>query len=177
MIESVKKKYTDLDGSEHNVTIFKDKSIEEKISTVSFIVGSLVNEKDKFYSDLAFKLIWEYYIIKLFTDVEVDVNSLKEVDEFVNGNNLFYLVLQYVDEDILLEIKQSVYNNICYKTGIKFLAVEDALSNLITEFSKKVKDTDVNDLVKTVKSFNNNFGVKDTEEISSKIVGEKNGNV
>ena len=127
-------------------------SARNKLKFVDSVVGTLVDESG--YKSVIRDLIFDYMIIKVFTDVDTSVVDNEEnsnylidrIEDFLNETNIVEIVKQNVDNDLIDELNKAVNDNIAYLTGIHRNYLTDSLIDLIDVIKKQINEIDVKSL-------------------------------
>ena len=136
-------------GVEHEFNYKDSLSASEKIQFVGAVVDTIVSD---FYYDVARNLIFDFEIIRSFTDIDVsdiakDKNSLDKIEEFLANNNVVEILKEAISNSLLIELGKSIDYNIQMRTGIKVNSFEDALISFLAMLEEKIKKANVKDLM------------------------------
>ena len=161
--------YYEVDGVSNSFNFKTSISTYEKIAFVNNVTGLVVGE-DNYYS-LARDLFFDFVLISMFTDIEIyeekdnKKNAKVTIDKaeyWVNETNVIDIIKSNMDYGLLVELENSVDDNIEYKTGIHknpFAPIIDSLSNLLDTVENKLANVDVD-------------GMMEMAEIVSGLTGE-----
>lgn len=150
-------------GEEVPFNFYTSLDIANKFKFVNLVVNTLVD--DGYYSVIR-DLIFDYSIIKTFTDVdtsyidnsEKDGGSISAMEDFINNTNIVEIVKANVDDGVIEELNNCVDNDIEYRTGIHKNSIGENLSNLLRTIEKKVSSFDVGSITKLADVFSNMSG-------------------
>ena len=120
----------------------------EKINFVSMVTNILVGEN--YYSFLK-ELIFNYYLIDLFTDIDVvdldeATNSIQAIEDFINSSNIAYVLRSSIGNNIIEELEQAVDDNLEYRTGVHTNSISRTVNRLINKLSEKVDQINTEDI-------------------------------
>lgn len=120
----------------------------EKINFVSMVTNILVGEN--YYSFLK-ELIFNYYLIDLFTDIDVvdldeATNSIQAIEDFINSSNIAYVLRSSIGNNTIEELEQAVDDNLEYRTGVHANSISRTVNRLIIKLSEKVDQINTEDI-------------------------------
>ena len=130
---------------EFNVSPSYAKRSEFVNSVVDYIV-------ENNYNYILKDLIFDYMLIKVFTNVNTDyianrelfVDEVEAIEELVSNTNIVKIIKNNIDFDVLMNLEDAVDKGIEYKTGIHSNPVLDSLANLISSIDDKVNEFNFN---------------------------------
>ena len=129
-----------------------DISAYEKIMFVNSVVDSVVD--GDYYNLVAKDLIFDFYIVDVFTNVDTsfiddkdnDGNAIHPIiliEHFLNNSNIVDVVKANVKPELLAELNYSVDKCIEYRTGIHTNYLNEALTSLIDTIERKIGEIDL----------------------------------
>lgn len=140
-----------------------DLSIADKQRFVNSVVGLVVNDETKKYNSILRDLIFDFYIIDIFTDV--DTTELKEssffvndVEEFLEETNIVDIVKGNATSTLFDELNDAVDKSIEYITGIHTNPLGEALASLVNTLEEKIKEFDMASMMEMAQKFANITG-------------------
>lgn len=136
-------------GIEYEFNYKENLSTSEKVQFVGAVVDTIVSD---FYYDVAKNLIFNFEIIRSFTDIDVsdiakDRNSIDKIEVFLESTNIVDVLKEKIPSSLLIELNKSINYNIQMRTGIKVDSFEDALVPFLSMLEEKVKKANVKDLM------------------------------
>lgn len=148
VIEMKKSSYT-YNGVEYEFEYKVNLKASEKVQFISTVVDTIV---DDFYYSTIRELIFDFEIIRSFTDVDVSEianakNSIDKIEEFLMNTNIVSIVKEAIPNTLLLELNKSIDYNIQIRTGVKVNSIEDALISFLGILEEKVAKASVKDLM------------------------------
>lgn len=160
--------YTNANGEEIEFSFNASPSMGEKILFVKSVVDTVVGED---YLYIAKDMFFDFYLINLFTDVdmsefgfnvdqdnEVDIDLVSLVENVVDNTAIADIVKNKMDSNVLYELESSVDLDIEYKTGIKQNSVEEALANILNTLDKKIADINELEMIDIAKKISGMSG-------------------
>lgn len=137
---------------------YTDISIADKQKFVNSVVNLIVDNDEEQYNFVLRDLIFDFYIIDFFTDV--DTTELKEslyfvndVEQFLEETNIVEIVKANAFPTLFDELNKAVDKSIEYITGIHPNTLSDALANLINTLEKKVREVDLDNMTNMAQKF------------------------
>jgi hypothetical protein len=127
---------------------------------------------DDYYYSVIKDLIFDYAIIKNFTDIdtsEIDgaADIIGKLEEFLNETDIVDIVKNNAEFGVVEELMDSVDENIQYRTGIKSNSFENALIHLIGTIEGKVNNIDTEGMMKAVEMLNGISGEVTADKLVS----------
>ena len=140
----------------HNFSFGTDLSIADKTKFVNSVVGLVVN--DKYYNSIIRDLIFDYFTIKFFTDIdtaELDESSffVNDVELFLEETNIVDIVKENAAFALFDELNKAVDKSIEYLTGIHPNPLNEALASLVSTLEKKVNEFDMGSMMDMAQKF------------------------
>lgn len=129
-----------------------------KLEYVNSVVETLVDEYN--YNSIIRDLVSNFFIISIFTDVDVvDIstseNFLDDAEQFLEETNIVEIVMANMEEGLLDELNNAINLSIAYRTGIHVNPVGEAVANLINTIEKKIGEIDLDDAMDMIQKFTN----------------------
>ena len=139
-----------------NFNFGTDLSIADKTKFVNSVVGLVVN--DKYYNSIIRDLIFDYFTIKFFTDIdtaELDESSffVNDVELFLEETNIVDIVKENAAFALFDELNKAVDKSIEYLTGIHPNPLGEALASLVSALEKKVNGFDMGSMMDMAQKF------------------------
>lgn len=138
-----------------NFDFYTDLTAANKIKFVNSIVNILVDEN---YNSIIKDLIFDFYIIDVFTTV--DIEELKQssffvddVEKFLEETNIVDVVKANVKIGLIEELEKAVNLAIEYRTGIHENPLNEALTSLVNTLEKKLNTVDLNSMMEMANLF------------------------
>lgn len=138
-----------------------DLTAYEKAVFVNSVAGTLVDDDD--YNFIIRDLIFDFYIVKMFSDIDTtfvkdaeddpNTNPITVMEEFLEDSNIVDIIKVNIKGDLIDELNKAVDLNVEYKTGIHKNALNDALTGLIDTLEKKLNEIDITSMVDMAKAF------------------------
>ena len=155
------------DGKEIPFNFYTNIKYSKRISFIKSVVDTVVTEKD--YIALIKYLIFDYQIIKNFTDVdttEIDESSniIDAISDFLDSTGIVLIVKANMEEGLLESLISSVNKDIEYITGIHENAITTNLSELIQIITKKFEGIDTTDFLNVA---------NEVSKVGSKLTADK----
>lgn len=134
----------------------------EKQMFVKTVVSNLIGEEGY---DVVFRdLIFDFVIIEMFTNIDTsfinmkdddgeDINQIIPIEHFLNESNVVDVVKANMESGLLEELNHAIDLNIQYLTGIQRNSLNDALASLVSTLEKKIKETDLKDMMNMAQKF------------------------
>lgn len=124
---------------------YTDISPTKKMSLISNVADIVV--RTNYYSFLV-EPVLDFMIIHYFTDVDTKecIDDIDKMIEFVEQTNISDIVIVNMKDGLYEQIKQSVDDNIEYKTGIHRDYLTDLISNFFQGIHENLKSIDVEKL-------------------------------
>ena len=153
---------TYIKGDENFEFIFAtDLSAYEKMDFVNSVTETLVDEN---YNSIVRDLIFDFYIVQSFTDVDVsfiganeegepEINPIILIEEFLEETNIVEIVKANVKDGLIEELNSAVDVNIEYRTGIHRNALNDALAGLVNTLERKLEGFDMGNAMEMIEAF------------------------
>lgn len=132
-------------GEEIEFSYYANPSMSKKFSFVRSVVDVVCG--DDYYFPMIRNMIFDFYLIKFFSDIVVyseDKDSIDYVEEFLANNNAATIIKLGIDSDVLQELYENVDKMIEYKTGIHPSPIENVISKILDTLEQKFANIDVN---------------------------------
>lgn len=146
-------------------------SYSEQIVFVNTVSNAVVNES---YMPLLEDVMFRYALVALFTNIDVNAfNTDDKLDidlfeEFDKETKVSEDLMNLIDYDLIVSLKDSVNTNIIYKTGINKDSVSNAVAILLNSLTERIKSWDgINETV--IREFISKF---DMNSVQKNIVTE-----
>lgn len=145
-------------GELYNFSFNTNISVANKLKFVDTVVSILVDENH--YNSVIRDLIFDFYIIDILTDVDVEElkhspNFLNDVEQFLSETNIVEIVKANDYYNILNELNDAVDKSIQYLTGIHPSPISDSISSLIRTLENKINEIDLDNMMSMVQKFAN----------------------
>lgn len=142
-------------------------TMSEKLKFVNAVTNTVVDDN---YNYLIKDMIFDYMLVRFFTDVDVaeineSPNSIDLIEDLLNETNIVNIVKANVVDGLIDELNKAVNVNIEYRTGVKLNNISDSLSRLITTIENKVKDIDIDTMMEMASKISNLTGNITPEDI------------
>lgn len=131
-------------GEEIEFSYYANPSMSKKFSFVRSVVDVVCG--DDYYFPMIRNVIFDFYLIKFFSDIVVyseDKDSIDYVEEFLANNNAATIIKLGMDSDVLQELYENVDKMIEYKTGIHPSPIENVISKILGTLEQKFVNIDV----------------------------------
>lgn len=124
-----------------------DLSVADKARFTNFVVNFVVD--DEAYNSVIKDLIFDFYLIKFFTDIdttELEKSSdfFDDVEQFLEETNAVDIIKANMEIGLFDELNKSVDLAIEYRTGIHPNPLNEALANLVAALEKNIDKVDMN---------------------------------
>ena len=135
-----------------------DLSIANKQRFVNSVVNLVVNDETKKYNSIIRNLIFNFYIIDYFTDIDTtelkeSSNFVNDVEEFLEETNIVEIVKANTPSYLFDELNNAVDKSIEYITGIHTNPLGEALASLVNTLEKKVNEFDMGSMMDMAQKF------------------------
>lgn len=142
----------------HNFNFGTDLSVANKRKFVNTIVDILVNEEEKEYNSIIRGLVFDFFIIDFFTDIDTTVfitssAFLDDVEQYLEEVNIVEIVKANMEMGLLEELNRAIDKSIEYRTGIHPSPIADSLASLLSTFEKKINEVDLDSLMGMAQKF------------------------
>ena len=141
-------------GEETEFSYYTNPSMSKKFSFVRSVVDVVCG--DDYYFPMIRNMIFDFYLIKFFSDIVVyseDKDSIDYVEEFLANNNAATIIKLGMDSDVLQELYENVDKMIEYKTGIHPSPIENVISKILDTLEQKFASIDVDAMTGMAKVF------------------------
>ena len=131
-------------GEEIEFNYYANPSMSKKFSFVRSVVDVVCG--DDYYFPMIRNMIFDFYLIKFFSDIVVyseDKDSIDYVEGFLANNNAATIIKLGMDSDVLQELYENVDKMIEYKTGIHPSPIENVVSKILDTLEHKFANIDV----------------------------------
>lgn len=138
-------------------------SAYEKLTFVKTVVGNLID--DSSYDFVVRDLIFDFAIVDIFTNIDTsfidmkdedgeDINPIILIEHFLEETNVVDIVKANMEIGLLDELNKAIDLNIQYITGINTNPLNEALTNLVSTFEKKINEVDLDSMMSIAQKFN-----------------------
>ena len=129
-----------------------DLTAVEKIQFVSGVVNMMIGDH---YNYIVRDMLFDYSIISVFTDYDLSYiknseNAVSDIEDLLNTTNIVDQVKMAMDESLLNELHVAIDRDVEYKTGIKMNSIEDSVARFIDTFTQKIKQSDLQNIMKDI---------------------------
>lgn len=145
-------------GELYNFSFNTNISVANKLKFVDTVVSILVDENH--YNSVIRDLIFDFYIIDILTDVDVEElkrspNFLNDVEQFLSETNIVEIVKANDYYNLLNELNDAIDKSIQYLTGIHPSLIADSISSLIRTIENKINEIDLDNMMSMAQKFAN----------------------
>lgn len=132
----------------------------DKVGLVNEVVKLLVNENDNRYHYIVKDIVFNFTVIRYFTDIDIlkDFEDVIEdkvdtpvMETVVEYTDIIDVIMEHIDDELIDELKKAVDYNVEYITGIRINSVSNAFVKLLNAFEKKIEELDVDSAVEMLK--------------------------
>lgn len=130
----------------------------EKVYFVNAVSELLIDDN---YNSILRDLIFDFFIIDVFTNVDTSwayaneedenkaekIDIVREMEGLVYETNIVDIVIANAEIGLIKELCHALDLNIEYRTGIHRNMIEESLSSLINTFEKKIADIDFENIM------------------------------
>lgn len=164
--------YKNADGDDLVFYFTASPTMYQKIEFTKFVVDTIVGES---YCAVAKDLFFDFYMIKVFTDVDVS-HILKDeiefeeqiglIEDIVYNTEIANIVKANMGLNIVDELYDAVEHDIEYRTGIHRNPIANSFAKLLDTIEHKVSDVDLDKLMNIADAMS---GIS-SESLADKIV-------
>ena len=145
----------------------------KKLRFVNSIVDLLVDKKH--YNSVIRDIIFDFYTIKYFTDINVydlehSESFLDDVEVFLLETNIVEIVKANAFPTLFDELNKAVDDSISYLTGIHKNPINDALSSLVSTIERKIDEVDLNSMMGMAQKFASMTGELTPESVMNAYI-------
>ena len=157
--EATTVEYDDVDGVEVGVyhrgdeeiafAYKNDMPIGMKVAFIDSVVDVVAG--DDYYYPILKDLIFDFQLVNVLTNIEVDIEDgltnmqqLNAIEEFMNGCDIADVLKINLDIDMLMELYEGVNRAIEYKTGIHPSPIADGIASILKVAEDKMRGFDMN---------------------------------
>lgn len=151
----------------YNFNFYTNLSAFDKLVFVNSVVDTLID--DDSYNSIIKDLIFDFNIIRVFTDIDTsfinvkdddgnDVNPIIPIERFLEETNICDIVKVNMEVGLLDELNKAVNRSIEYRTGIHTNPLNEALTSLINTLEKKINEVDLDSVMGMVQKFSDMTG-------------------
>lgn len=138
-----------------NFNFYTNLTMSEKIEFISGVTNVLIDES---YLPVLRDMMFDYFVIKLFTDVNTpnigeDDDVIEIIEEFLEVTDIVDVVKANMDFGLIEELNYGIDKNIEYKTGIRKNDLNEALASLVNTLERKVNEIDLTGAMEMVSKF------------------------
>lgn len=135
-----------------------DLSIADKQKFVNSVVDLVVNDLERKYNSILRDLIFDFYTIDFFTDIDTTVLKessffVNDVEQFLEETNIVDIVKANASPTLFDELNKAVDKSISYLTGIHTNPINEAVASLISALEKKVNEFDMGSMMQMAQKF------------------------
>lgn len=151
-------------NEDYNFIFATDLSAFNKMIFVKSVVETVVSDNN--YNSIIKDLIFDFNIIRVFTDVDTyfvnvkdddgnTINPIIPIEEFLEETNIVDIVKKNMRIGLLDELNDAVNKSIQYLTGIHTNPISESIASLINTIEKKVSEVDLDSMMDMVNKFAN----------------------
>ena len=138
-------------GEEHEFEFKTNLKSEDKIKFINGITDIIIGDN---YHSIIKDLIFDYMIIKIFTNIDVynidnSPDFLSNIENLFDDTNIVEIVKVNAVKGLIGELRKAVDKNIEFKTGIHEESLADNLSNLVKTITSKIAGLDMESVINT----------------------------
>lgn len=148
----------------YNFIFATDLSAFSKMVFVKSVVETIVSDNN--YNSIIRDLIFDFNIIRVFTDIDTSfvnskdddgnsINPIIPIEEFLEDTNIVDIVKENMRIGLLDELNDAVNKSIQYLTGIHPNPLSESIANLINTIEKKINEVDLDSMMDMAKKFAN----------------------
>lgn len=148
----------------YNFNFATDISAFNKLVFVNSVVETIVSDKN--YNSIVRDLIFDFNIIKVFTDIDTSfvnsrddegnsINPIIPIEQFLEETNVVDIVKVNMRIGLLDELNNAVNKSIQYLTGIHPNPIGESVANLINTLEKKINEIDLDSAMEVIQKFAN----------------------
>lgn len=160
----------------YNFNFRTDLSAYDKMVFVNSVVDTLVD--DNSYNSIVKDLIFDFTIVRMFTDINtsfinqkdddgVVINPIIIIEQFLENSNIVDVVKANVSSMVFDELSAAIDKSIQYRTGIHSSPISDAIASLISTFEKKVNEVNLDGIMDIAQKFSSMTGELTPDSIIS----------
>ena len=140
-----------------NFNFYTDISAAMKLEYVNSVVETLVDEYN--YNSIIKDLISDFYIIDVFTDVDISELSssptfLDDAEQFLEETNIIDIVKMNAKDGLFDELNKAINISIAYRTGININPISEAVASLISTLENRIGNIDLDDAMNMMQNLN-----------------------
>ena len=125
------------------------------------VIDTLYNAKDEVFHFELLDLMFNYYVVSYFTDIEMAdiINTesdsyIDELDNFINGSDIVSVMMNYINVDTIDKLYETVLYNIECKTGVKINKIDKTINSILKTVERAVGKIDIDKLMETSTKLN-----------------------
>lgn len=149
-------------GEDINFNFTTSLSAFDKLAFVNSVVDSIVD--DKRYNSIVRDLIFDFNIIRVFTDVNTSfvnlrdddgnkVNPIIPIEQFLEETNIVEIVKANAEVGLISELNDAIDKSIQYLTGVHPSPLSDAITHLLSTIEKKIEAIDLDSMMDMAQKF------------------------
>lgn len=149
---------------DYNFNFATDISAYNKLVFVNSVVETIVSDDN--YNSIVRDLIFDFNIVKVFTDVDTsfvnsrdddgnNINPIIHIEQFLEESNVVDIVKANMRIGLLDELDTAVNKSIEYLTGIHPNPIGESVASLINTIEKKINEIDLESAMEVVQKFAN----------------------
>lgn len=152
----------------YEFTFATDLSTVKKMRFVNSVVDVLVTDKN--YNSIIRDLVFDFFVIRIFTEVDVyeimkSDNFIGKAEQFLEETNIVDIVVANMKDGLYEELNKAIDLNIEYLTGIHTNPLSEALTSLVNTLEKKAKEIDLDKAMEMANVFSSMTGEITPESI------------
>lgn len=167
-------------GESLNFNFYTSISAYDKLVFVNSVVDTLID--DNRYDSVVRDLIFDFNIIRVFTDVDTSfvnmvdddgkkINPIIPIEQFLEETNIVDIIKTNMEDGLLDELNKAVDKSIQFRTGIHPSPLSDALSSLLSTLEKKINEVDLSSMMDMAQKFAGMTGELTPESIINAYIG------
>ena len=154
----------------YNFNFGTDLSIADKQKFVNAVVELVVDDLERKYNYILRDLIFDFYTIKFFTDVdtkkfEKSSSFVDDVEQFLEETNIIDIVRANASIGLFDELNTAIDKSIEYITGIHPSPIADSLASLFSTLEKKINEFDMGSMMDMAQKFASMTGELNVDNI------------
>jgi hypothetical protein len=149
-------------NEDYNFIFATDLSAFNKMIFVKSVVETVVSDNN--YNSIIKDLIFDFNIIRVFTDVDTyfvnvkdddgnTINPIIPIEEFLEETNIVDIVKKNMRIGLLDELNDAVNKSIQYLTGVHTNPISESIASLINTIEKKINEVDLDSMMDMVQKF------------------------
>lgn len=167
-------------GESCDFNFYTSLSAYDKMVFVNSVVDTIVD--DNSYDYIIRDLIFDFNIIRVFTDINTSfvnakdddenfINPIIPIEQFLEETNIVDIVKANMEYGLLDELNKAVDKSIEYRTGIHQSPINDAIVSLLSTLEKKINDIDLDGMMNMAQKLAGIAGDITPESIVNAYIG------